>query len=301
MAENKKANMRHLHIEDFKFPFQISIENLHQTEMIHPHTHAFSEVIYFAEGRGIHNYNGSISDVARGDVFIIQPGKVHAYRVQSQGFLRVCRIMFHQKLLSREWSSLNHATPFIDPYFIDPHYSSNESFPSHISLNPEEQIEFTVLIDRMMAEYNQKPWAYHCMVRMLLTEMFLYLGRWSEKKGKENHSAGNTKNIIKDLTLFIRQHYKLNLTLGQIAEMCGMSQSAFTARFKKVTGRTFIDYRNRIRINAAKDILGTSDKKIIEVAHDVGFDDISHFNRTFKKCAGITPKAYRNRITPGCR
>jgi AraC family L-rhamnose operon regulatory protein RhaS len=75
-----------------------------------------------------------------------------------------------------------------------------------------------------------------------------------------------------------------------------MSQSTFTARFKQHTGRTFIEFRNDIRLQEAKRLLADGADKIIAIAHKVGFDDLSFFNRLFKQQEGVSPGQFRVRM-----
>ena len=63
--------------------------------------------------------------------------------------------------------------------------------------------------------------------------------------------------------------------------------------FKKKTGYALFEYINEVRIQKACDILRYSDRTVLEVAYEVGFNSISLFNRTFKKLRGTTPREYR--------
>ncbi|HEY0828612.1 MAG TPA: helix-turn-helix transcriptional regulator [Bacilli bacterium] len=71
--------------------------------------------------------------------------------------------------------------------------------------------------------------------------------------------------------------------------------SNFKKKFKYYRGRTFLDYRTDIRLKLATELLKQTDSKILTFAHQVGFEDISNFNKSFKKALGMTPKAYRNK------
>ncbi|MNW07977.1 HTH-type transcriptional regulator YesS [compost metagenome] len=75
--------------------------------------------------------------------------------------------------------------------------------------------------------------------------------------------------------------------------MCGMSQSAFTSRFKQYMGKTFIEFRNEIRIRIAKELMLSTNTNILQIAQEVGFDDLSFFNKLFKQMHGISPGKFR--------
>ncbi|TGA97364.1 AraC family transcriptional regulator [Sporolactobacillus shoreae] len=294
--------MVHYSVENFmtnqQFPFYISIDEYRNGEISGEHDHDFSEIIYVGGGKGTHQYDKTTRKIRKGDLFIIQPGMVHGYSADRGSCLRLYRIMFDQHLLSGEWSTLNHASSYIDPIFIDPAYSGNKQFSSHISLTNKEQIELTLLLDRMNGEFQQKPWGYHCMIRMQLMEIFLYLGRWSMETREETVNPATAKiEMLNNVCSFIKQHYMEPITLEQVCGMSGMSQSAFTMNFKKVTGTSFIDYRNKVRIQAAKELLESTAYTIIIVAQRVGFEDLSNFDRTFKRIEGVSPLSYRKTIS----
>lgn len=68
-----------------------------------------------------------------------------------------------------------------------------------------------------------------------------------------------------------------------------MSVSTFKAKFKANTGRTFLEYRNDMRIMAAKRLLVQTELKMIDIAQEIGFEDVSLFNRTFRQWTGMSP------------
>jgi AraC-like DNA-binding protein len=247
-------------------------------------------MIYVAGGAGMHQYNRRTTEIRRGDVLIIQPGMMHAYSVAKGSYLKLYRIMFHQRLLDGEWATLNHASAYIDPFFIDPSMIGNKSFHSSLSLSSSRQFELVLLLDRIYSEYTRKSWGYHCMIRMQLMEVFLYLARWA---AEERPQSVEKKDQYEEICSYVKQHYMQEISLKQMCSFSGLSQSAFTMNFKKATGVSFLDYRNKVRIDAAKDLLTTTDLTVTMVAQKVGFRDISNFNRTFKRFEACTPNVFR--------
>jgi AraC-type DNA-binding domain-containing proteins len=281
-----------------EFPFHISIDEFHMGEIAGLHEHEFTEMIYVSGGIGVHQCNGKNTVIKKGNVIVVQPGMMHAFNVAKGSYLKLYRIMFHQRLLDGEWATLNHASAYLDPYFIDPSVMKNETFLSCFALTSSQQFEMVLLLDRIYSEYTKKSWGYHCMIRMQLMEMFLYLGRWAApgpRRG-ENHTA-EKQDLYEEICTYVKQHYMQQISLKQICSYSGMSQSAFTLNFKKATGLSFIDYRNKVRIEAAEDLLVTTDLTVLMVAQKVGFSDVSNFNRTFKRFEGCTPLVYRKSRT----
>ena len=79
------------------------------------------------------------------------------------------------------------------------------------------------------------------------------------------------------------------------AEACGCSQSHFMRWFKKMTGQGFTAYLNDHRLNLAAELLRITDATVLDIAGRVGFDNLSYFNRLFKRRYGMTPREYRSK------
>jgi AraC-like DNA-binding protein len=95
---------------------------------------------------------------------------------------------------------------------------------------------------------------------------------------------------------FIRQHQSEDLSLGQVARAVNTSTFYFCKLFKKVTGLNFTDYVARLRIERAKSLLLNPNLRVSEIAYEVGFQSLTHFNRVFKKILGQSPTEYRSHL-----
>lgn len=100
---------------------------------------------------------------------------------------------------------------------------------------------------------------------------------------------------------FIAEHQDETLSLGQVARAVNTSSFYFCKLFKKATGLNFTDYVSRVRIEKAKNLLLNPNHRISEVAFDVGFQSLTHFNRVFRKVVGESPTEYRRRLPGGRR
>ena len=95
---------------------------------------------------------------------------------------------------------------------------------------------------------------------------------------------------------FILEHQGEELSLGQVAKAVNTSTFYFCKMFKKVTGINFTDYISRVRIEKAKNLLLNPSLRISEIAFEVGFQSLTHFNRVFKKIIGQSPTHYRAQL-----
>ncbi len=92
---------------------------------------------------------------------------------------------------------------------------------------------------------------------------------------------------------YLMQNYTQEIRLGKLADMVGMSEVAFSRFFRLRTGKSVTDYLLDIRIGNAIRILVDSTQSVSEVSYSCGFNNLSNFNRIFRKRKGCTPKEFR--------
>ncbi|MGD1087023.1 MAG: helix-turn-helix domain-containing protein [Verrucomicrobiota bacterium] len=97
---------------------------------------------------------------------------------------------------------------------------------------------------------------------------------------------------------FIQENQSADLSLGQVAKAVNTSTFYFCKMFKKATGLNFTDYVSRLRIEKAKNLLLNRNLRVSEIAYEVGFQSLTHFNRVFKKIMGQSPTEYRDQLVP---
>lgn len=93
---------------------------------------------------------------------------------------------------------------------------------------------------------------------------------------------------------FIESNYKQEIRLNTIASLVGMAPTAFSRFFKLRTGKSISDYIIDVRLGHASRLLVDSTTSIAEISYDCGFNNISNFNRIFKKKKGHSPKIFRD-------
>jgi len=102
--------------------------------------------------------------------------------------------------------------------------------------------------------------------------------------------------VIAKAKEFIREHQSEALSLSQVAKAANSSTFYFCKMFKKMTGVNFTHYVSRVRIEKARDLLLNPNLRISEIAYEVGFQSLTHFNRVFKKLLGQSPSEYRDHL-----
>jgi len=102
--------------------------------------------------------------------------------------------------------------------------------------------------------------------------------------------------VISKARAYIHDHQTEEISLSQVAKAVNMSSYYFCKMFKKVTGINFTDYVARVRIEKSKNLLLNPNLRISEIAFEVGFQSLTHFNRVFKKILGQSPTDYRAQL-----
>jgi AraC-like DNA-binding protein len=111
---------------------------------------------------------------------------------------------------------------------------------------------------------------------------------------KKRFPLGN-KRIV-DIHNFLMKNYKEDIDLEKIASIVNMAKGSLCRFFKMQMGMTLFDYLNELRIDFACKLLMDPDLNILEICLDSGYNNISHFNKQFKKRTGVTPSEYRKQF-----
>jgi len=122
----------------------------------------------------------------------------------------------------------------------------------------------------------------------------------SDGSFSNQHFTYNSRRIEKAFE-YMNNNYDKPVTLGEVAKLVSMTEVSFSRFIKKRTGNTFIDSLNEIRLGHASRMLIDTTHSIAEISYHCGFNNISNFNRIFKKKKTCTPKEFRENFTSGTR
>jgi len=110
----------------------------------------------------------------------------------------------------------------------------------------------------------------------------------------EEHKELN--NRLEKIMHFINTNYQRKITQEEVASRIGMNAAAFCRYFKEKTGKGFIYFINEMRIGFACKLLIENSLSISQICYESGFNNISNFNRMFKRQTGLTPVEYKNQF-----
>ena len=131
-----------------------------------------------------------------------------------------------------------------------------------------------------------------------LSLIFLLIKNYVNSRKKEplkiEYEPVKKEEKEQDVITFISSNYmRPEMGSNFIQDSLGISESKVTSEVKKDTGLTLKQFINQLRIEEAKRLLKNSDLRINEIAYEVGYDNVTHFNRTFKSMTDLSPSNYR--------
>ena len=125
-------------------------------------------------------------------------------------------------------------------------------------------------------------------------ETFLLLVNIYRDYNKVQASVGETyQEDIKKAVQYINEHFTERLYIKTVANEASMSESYFFYFFREIMGCTFTSYVNTVRIKKAKELLEKTNETVVVIAGNVGFDNVTYFNKVFKAQVGVSPSEYR--------
>lgn len=154
-------------------------------------------------------------------------------------------------------------------------------------------------------EYARTAISYH-VVEYLLKPVQIQELKKVFRKVRQQIEAADTQStdsedrvgvgLIEKAKGYIDQHYsEKNCSLEQVAAYVGVVPSYLSKLFRLKTGKTFTDYITQVRLDAAKDMLRHTDRKVHEISELLGYGSARHFSKVFRNATGMLPKEYRDR------
>lgn len=130
------------------------------------------------------------------------------------------------------------------------------------------------------------------MLRILLEYFLIFLVR-EYGHGEIERESGEAPAPIQEIIRYIDANYLEKSTIDELAFLFKTNRATLCKEFKRVTGKTVVEYVNEKRLEKAKDKIVNSNDSFTKIADDMGFESIHYFTRFFKKLSGETPSAYR--------
>ncbi|MBB3113360.1 AraC-like DNA-binding protein [Paenibacillus phyllosphaerae] len=271
------------HLEGGKLSIQ-HMKRTGVTAMPRPHSHAAIELYYLLEGERVYFVDSEVVTVRKGELILIAEHEIHATASSEMAIFERILINYDKTVLP----------PALQEADLLPSGKRFRVFP----LSLREQDEVQRLLGRMLEECHQSRPYYEACCLSLLAELIILLSR-AEQADTSGVARYSLHAKVSEIAAYMREHYREALTLEDTAKHFYLSSSYLSRIFHRLTGFHFREYIIHIRVREAQQLLAHSRQKIQDIAFAVGFEHLSHFNKTFKKATGQTPLQYRKQAKSG--
>ena len=251
------------------------------------HSHDFTELVVVYEGSGINVVDGFEYPLGAGDVFVINPAQVHAYKDTKH--LHLCNVLFDAETIGLQSLDMAHLPGFHALFLLEPTLRK-KNFNSRLHLRDKELMKARAVIEDIEQEMeNQRP-GFRLISKSELLLLIGKLSRWYDEVSRED--SAKLMQIANSIA-HMEQTLYAPLSVSELAKMANMSERAFYRVFQKATGVSPNKYLTNLRLSQACELLKHSKMSITEIAYECGFQDNSYMTRQFKKHLDSTPSAYR--------
>lgn len=281
-----KENREH---GDFLFPLgYYEMKYSDSFEMLDCHWHDEFEFLLMTSGKAVFRVGDMQYNVKKGQAVFIKSGEIHsAYSDDSVwGF---SAIVFHPKLLN------SNTYDKIQGKYINTIIEKQRIFSTLIAgINSWEQ-ELIDHIEKTIEIARKKEYTYELLIKAHLYCIFSLLLKDTRTEVDQNLTYRSDR--LKTAIQFIQSNYMQQIHIRDLSNMVNMSEGHFCRYFKKIVSKTPIEYLNYIRIMKSCELLKNTERKILDIAMEVGFNNFSYYINRFKKYMKVTPAHYRKYCT----
>lgn len=237
------------------------------------HFHEFFEIELILEGEGEHMLNGERTVARRGSIYLMTPADFHMLELTPPS--RLVTIMFDERVIS---------DGLMDEIMRT---EGNLSFQLD-----EDEVNALDAVATMLEneEKRHDRYSQECishLIEYVVTAML----RHSTSLGKDTQERH--AHSINGALRYLYAHFRENPTVSEMAALAGYTPNYFSKLFIDVTGKSYSEYLNQLKINLAKTLLDATSQTVSEIAYSCGFNSLSNFYRAFGQQIGCSPLEYR--------
>lgn len=252
------------------------------------HWHNEFEIDYVLQGKGDFICEDEHFPVGQGDVIMISPNILHAAYPSSNMNLHYIAFVFHANMLgleSNDRSSIHCIRPLITGQLrVNVKYDL---------AHPDYSVIHSLTETLINCANKNNPYD-----DLLLKSILLQLYWYFEKTDNLSSFPGNDisySSLIRPALEYMTYSYMNSITINELSAKCAISSSHFMNSFKKAVGCSAIEFLTHLRIKAACTALTETTNDISTISYSCGFNNLSNFNKQFKKITGRSPLEYRKR------
>lgn len=249
------------------------------------HLHKEIELIYVSKGSLRCNVNGNEIILEKDKFLLINKGVLHVLEPQSD----YATFSYIQMDIYDATDTLHDETSIF--------YSFLGQKQCLQYIIEEDGGELSEIAKEIQKEMSEKKLSYEAYIKAAVMKTVAYMTRHGLIIPSEQTKKSPKVMKIFDAIKYITENYTSEITLAQISSVAGVSKYHFCKLFKEITGSSFTEYLNYVRLNFVERDLSCTNKSISEIAFECGFTSIQYFNRVFREYKKCTPSEYRRLIS----
>lgn len=247
-----------------------------------PHCHENIEFCLMQEGECDIIVNGECVTVGKNEFMVLFPNVIHSFRVSAD---KPCFFLqLHFK--SENFFNLSSETYRHLKFLYDIKMGTKQYIKAIFSK------QLFSCVERISEELNQDEINSKVLANLYIYELILLLSREIQQSFCEILNVDN--KIALEAMRYINENINTKISLDEIAEHCNVSIRYLTKLFKDSVKVTVSDYITMIKIKKAMEYIQEGKESITEIAYKMGFSSAQYFSNVFRKCAGASPKEFRD-------
>lgn len=277
------TNIKYCAIPDNGNSFFFDHVHIKCEEQITLHQHEELEISFVLYGRGTRIIGNNIENFNAGEVVLIPSNIPHCWSFDprysdAEGKIENITIIFHKDLLYKVIKNFPEFTTVIQ---------NITNLQNAVKLQDNILFKAQKILKDMSNQNNMERLSS-------LLQLFSTFSKFKENAIVGRPFKANKSSLkMQEIYRYVLHNYQRKLSLEEVASITGMSKSSFCVFFKKNRGISFITFLNHFRILSSYSMLEETEMSISEICYAVGYSDVPHFNRTFKKVTRVSPTVYR--------
>lgn len=274
-TEHRALNMFSLSLQKWEFPL---------------HRHSFFELIFIAEGSGLHLINGFTIPYKQYSCFLITPEDEHEFIIEKATrfeYLKFTELLLHERNDIKWQQKILNTLKKIN-------LSGRE-----IICNEDDRTMVISLLQLMRTEYGEnKIWSREILLDLFGALMSVLMRNIVAVKFEKKADLSGADQKILAILAYLRENLtqKEKTNIGHLALEFNLSPAYVSEFFKKHTNETLQQFIINSKLKIAERLLKQSDFTVTQIANKLGFNDASHFSKVFMKCYGQSPGSYKKAI-----
>lgn len=257
------------------------------------HYHNFFELSFILEGEAKHRIGDNVYPVKQGDILFLNNELPHNYVMGPRERLTVLNIAFLPEFLESA-ITLDKLVTGVQFFMVEPFFRSLDDFGGKLTVSGDAFIRLAALGLSIVDAFNRSYPARSDLVPLLFKAFITSVNAaYEERVAERPRFYEKREALFREIVSFIDGRLSEKITLANIGTAVRLGRTQLAGIFKEKQGETIVSYVNRRRVEQAQQLLRSTDMPIIDVGFEIGFGDVSHFNHTFKRIAGISPRQYR--------